>query len=200
MRIWCLRPVSGATRSQLNLPSARSNRHCVQNRVREGWPSGRTQSFTTTSLASSWPNGASITPSASATCPCTIAQYCFSTARLSHNCRNSRAAVSVLATHTTPLVSRSSRLIRCTGTSAPRYNRSRPARLDRSSPLVGWHTSPAGLLITSRSSSSCRISNRSVAIALRRPWLIIRRPHAKGTSHNVRRYLDRRACGVGHDL
>jgi hypothetical protein len=42
----------------------------------------------------------------------------------------------------------------------PRYNRARPMRLDSSPFLVGWQTRPAGLLMTSKSSSSKIMPNR----------------------------------------
>ena len=102
-------------------------------------------------------------PSASATCPCTIAQYCAPTARSPITA--ARAAVWSSHTH------------HAAGLAVNRLMVLAPPLLDTiAADPLGWivhrlwsDDTPAGsLLITSRSSSSCTISNRSVAIVLRR--------------------------------
>ena len=56
---------------------------------------------------------------------------------------------------------------RSTGKHA-KCSRTRPIRLEYSSVLVGWQTSPAGLLMTSRSSSSETMLNSTAVSVLRR--------------------------------
>src|ERR1035441_9109719 len=78
--------------------------------------------------------------------------------------RSSRAVPAALATNVTPLVSRSSRFTSCGCEPGPRCKRARLIRLEYSSPLVGWQTRPAGLLITSSSPSSYMILNSSSTV------------------------------------
>src|ERR1019366_6049402 len=78
--------------------------------------------------------------------------------------RNSAAVSAALAMKVTPLVSRTSRFTSCGCEPGPRCKRARLIRLEYSSPLVGWQTRPAGLLITSSSLSSYMILNSSSTV------------------------------------
>lgn len=57
MRIWCLRPLWGRTRSRVKSPSARVNRRSTANSVFATEPSGRTQSLMEMMACSSLPSG-----------------------------------------------------------------------------------------------------------------------------------------------
>src|ERR1051325_11453547 len=62
MRIWCLRPVRGITRSSVKRPSGRLKRRTTLNAVSAGAPSGPTQTFTPTPPADGPPPGGFVTP------------------------------------------------------------------------------------------------------------------------------------------
>ncbi len=69
---------------------------------------------------------------------------------------NREAAAACFASTTNPLVSRSIRNMRWAVATFP-YSRTAPTRLDQGPAFEGWQTTPAGLLRTSRASSSCTI-------------------------------------------
>lgn len=81
MRIWCLRPLWGRTRSRVKSPSARVNRRSTANSVFATEPSGRTQSLMEMMACSSLPSGASQQAVSGTKWPCAMARYSFSTWR-----------------------------------------------------------------------------------------------------------------------